>query len=246
MRIKLPLEFAAAAAMVVLIIGVIGVQQKEISTQQPSRITITRSAVENKQDSNRLSRRLEKVETTSISKPIAAFRKETEIKPIVLAMFVKPGTAVPSDETPVLPQAPSKSLSGKAAGIADEEDRSVSYFSESQPASEVPAQDAVTSVAPGATLSKDYHQLEEKGRLNLEQTRQRVKNLVQMQAGNILSGKDDQSASDQRSLTVNIPADRYNEFVEQLKHIAPFQTPPPSPPEDQTLIRVEIRFISSK
>ena len=246
LRIKLPLELAAAAAMVVLIIGVIGIEHKELSTQKPSRISTMRSAVEKKQDSNRLPRKLDKVETTSISKQITADNQETEIQPIVLAMVVKPVQSVRARATSVLQQAPSEPSPGKAAGVADEQSPSVSHFSEPQPTSEAPAQDEVESVAPEAPLSKDNRQLEEKSRLHLEQTRQRVKKLVQGLAGTVLSGRDDQPAPDQRFMTVSVPAGRYNEFVEQLRHIAPFQTPPPSAPEGQTPVRVEIRFIFSE
>jgi len=246
LRIKLPLELAAAAAMVALIIGVIGVQHKELSTQKPSRISTMRSAVEKKQDSNRLPRKLDKVETTSISKQITAYSKETEIQPIVLAMVVKPAKSVRARATSVFQQAPSVPSPGKAGGVADEENGSVSHFSTPQRASEMPVQDPVKSVAPEAPLSKDNRQLEEKSRLNLEQTRHRVKKLVQALAGTVLSARDDQLAPDQRLMTVSLAAGRYNEFVEQLRHIAPFQTRPPAAPKGRTPIRVEIRFISSE
>jgi hypothetical protein len=245
LRIKLPLELATATVMAVLIIGLIGIQNKELSTQQPSRISITRSAVEKKQGSNQISRRLKKPEPTLVSRQSASDRKENQIQPIVLAMVVKPVKSVRADETAGFQQAPSEPSPGKAAGVADEENDSASYFSTPQRASEMPAEDVVKSVAPEASLSKDNRQLEEKGRLNLKQTRYRVKKLVQALEGNVLSGRDDKPATDQQSMTVNIPAARYNEFVGQLGHIAPFQTPPPSPPKGRTLIRVEIRFISS-
>jgi hypothetical protein len=245
LRIKIPLELATAVAMAVIIVGVINIQNKEISTPQPSQITIARSVAEEEQDSKQVSPRLRKAETTSVSKQIAAYNKELEIQPIVLAMVVKPVKSVRRNETLGFQQAPSEPSPGKAAGVADEENRSVSYFSTPQRASEVPAQDAVKSVAPEASLPKDNRQLEEKSLLNLNQTRYRVKKLVQALEGNVLSGRDDQQAPDQRPMTVNIPAGRYNEFIGQLRHIAPFQTPPPSPPKGQTLIRVEIRFISS-
>jgi hypothetical protein len=244
-RIKLPLELATAAVMAVLIISVIGIQNKELSTQQPPQISITRSAVEKKQDSNRLSRRLKKAEPTLISRQPASDRKENQIRPIVLAMVVKPVRSVRIDETLGSRNALSETSPGKAAGVADEENRSVSYFSTPKRASEAPAEDAVKSVAPGASLSKGNRQLEENSLLNLKQTRYRVKKLVQALEGNVLSGRDDQPAPDQRSMTMNIPAGRYIEFVGKLRHIAPFQTPPPSPPKGQTLIRIEIRFISS-
>jgi hypothetical protein len=245
LRIKLPLELAAAAVMAFLIIGVIGIQNKELSTQQPPRISITQSAVEKKQDSNRVSRRLKKAQPTLASRQPASDRKENQIQPIVLAMVVKPVKLVPAHEISGFQQDLSERSPGKAAGVADEEKGSVSYFSTPQRASEMPAQDAVKSVAPEASVSKDNRQLEEKGRLNLKQTRYRVKKLVQALEGHVLYGRDDQPAPDQRSMTVNIPAARYNEFVGQLGHIAPFHTPPPSPPKGRTLIRVEIRFISS-
>lgn len=245
LRIKIPLELATAAVMAVLIIGVIGIQKEERHLQRTPQVSISQTFLEKKQDSNRLSRRLKKAETTSVSKQRASYRKEPEIQPIVLAMVVKSGKSVRVDETLGFQQAPSEPSPGKAAGVADEENRSVSYFSTPQRPSEVPAQDAIKSGAPAASLSKDSRQLEEKSLLNLKQIRYRVKKLVQALEGNVLSGRDDQQAPGQRSMTVNIPAGRYNEFVGELRHIAPFQTPPPSPPKDQTLIRVEIRFISS-
>jgi hypothetical protein len=245
LRIKIPLELATAAVVAVLIIGVIGIQKEERHLQRTPRVSVAQTALEKEQDSNRLSRRLKKAETTSISKQPGSYRKENKIQPIVLAVVVKSGKSVRVDETLGFQQAPSEPSPGKAAGVADEENRSVSYFSTPQRPSEVPAEDAVKSVAPEVSLSKDKRQLEEKRLLNLKQTRYRVKKLVQALEGNVLSGREDQQAPDQRSMTVNIPTDRYNEFVGQLRHIAPFQTPPPSPPKGQTLIRVEIRFISS-
>jgi hypothetical protein len=244
LRIKIPLELATAAVMAVIIVGVIGIQNKEKSVRQPPRISITRSAVEKEQDSKRLFRRLKKDETTSISKQIKTYRKEPDLQPIVLAMVVNYGKSIRVDETLGFQQTPSEPSPGKAAGVADKENRSVSYFSPPQRPSRVPAEDAVKSLAPEVSLSKNNRQLEEKSLLNLKQTRDRVKKLVQALEGNVLSGREDQQAPDQQSMTVNIPAGRYNEFVGQLRNIAPFQTPPPSPPKGPSLIRIEIRFVS--
>jgi hypothetical protein len=235
LRIKIPLELATAAVMAVLIIGVIGIQKEESHLQRTPQVFTSHTALEKEQDSKRLSRRLKKAEKTSIS-------KQPEIQSIVLAMVVKPVKSIHLDETLGFQQAPSEPSPGKAA---DEENSSVSYYSTPQRSSEVPAEDAVKSIAPEISLSKDNRQSEEKSLLTLKQTRHRVKKLIQTLGGNILSGRDNQPAPGQRSMTVNIPAGRYNEFVGQLKHIAPFQAPPPSPPKDQTLIRIEIRFISS-
>ncbi len=244
LRIKIPLELATAAAIAVLVIGLIDIQQKERHLQRTPQVFTSYTTPEKKKDSKQLSRKLKKAEPTSISKQPASYTKEPEIQAIVLTMVVKPVKSVLPEEALVFQQAPSKPSPEKAMGVADEENRSVSYFSAPQRASEVPVEDALKSVAPGASLPKDNRQFEEKDLLNLKQTRYRVEKLVQALEGNVLSARDDQPAPDQQSMTANIPAGRYNEFVVQLGHIAPFQTPPPSPPTGQTLIRVEIRFIS--
>jgi anti-sigma factor RsiW len=243
LRIKLPLELATAVAIAVIIVGVIRIQNNEISTRQPSPVSISRSVAEQKQDSKRVSRKLRKAETRSVSEDIASHKKVIAKQPIVLALVVKYGTSVPGETPPGVQPSPS-AQSGKTASVADEENRSVSYFSRPQRASEPPAKDSVTRVAPGVSMSKDNRPVEEKSRSYLNETRYRVKRLVQALEGKVLRGKDDPPAPEQQTMTVNLPAGRYDEFIRQLEHIAPFQTPPPSPPPGQPLIRVEIRLIS--
>ena len=244
LRIKLPLELAAAAAVALIIVGVIRIQNNQTVTRQPPPISISRSVTEQKPVSKQSSRRLRKSEIQSYSDHLTPQRILIGQQPIELVLVVKSDISAPGPRQPRIQSSPSALQTGKTASVADEKNRSGSYYSQPQAESEPPAEDAVAPVAPGISAARDTRPFEAKSRSKLYQTRLRVETLVQVLAGEVLSGKEDLPAPEHETMTVNLPADRYNEFVRRLGSLAPLQSPPPSPPQGQSHLRVEIRFVS--
>ncbi|MBW2409183.1 MAG: DUF2275 domain-containing protein [Deltaproteobacteria bacterium] len=254
LRIKIPLELASAAALALLIVAVIGIQKEEKPIFQKPQVAVTRSTLEAEADSNRLSRPLEKAGPMPTAKQHGGDRAETKIKPIVLAMILKSGPPDRLGDTRIFEDAASESARGKATGLAESKDRSLTHFPKQKRADQRPAEDeireraSVESPSAAASLRQNEQEIKETRRLNLDETLSRVHTLIRSLGGNIFSEKETVQLQDVKQITVAIPADRYSEFIDELRRIAPFQTSPPPPPmtTDQDSIRIHIRFIVPK
>jgi hypothetical protein len=254
LRIKIPLELASAAALALLIVAVIGIQKEEKPVSQKPQVVVSRSALEQKIDSNGLSRPLEKAGPMPAAKQRDIHKTETESKSIVLTVIVKSGRSDRLDDTMVLQDAASEPSHGKAASLEETEEGSLTRFSRQKPAFQKPAEDRIKKRAPAkspgaaATSDQDKRGVRDKHRSDTDGIVSRVQALVQSLAGNIRSERETGQTQVLRQVTVDIPAGRYSEFIDELGRIAPFQTPPPPPAItlNQDPIRIQIRFIVSQ
>ncbi|MGD2268859.1 MAG: zf-HC2 domain-containing protein [Desulfobacterales bacterium] len=250
LRLKIPMELASAAALALLIVAVIGIQKEEKPISQKPQVVVSRSALEQKIDSNGLSRPLEKAGPMPAAKQRDIHKTETASKSIVLTVIVKSGRPDRLDDMMVLQDAASEPSHGKAAGLEETEEGSLTPFPTQKPDSQKPAEDRIKKRAPakshGAAADSDQvkrgvreqHQSDPDGIVS------RVQALVQSLAGNIRSERKTGQTQVLRQITVDLPAGRYSEFIDELGRIAPFQTPPPPITLDQDSIRIQIRVIA--
>ena len=250
-RIKISLELATAAVMAVLIFAVISTQQPERHFIRDSEPSISSPILERAADPYGASSELIK------SKPdmnqTTPNRLEKEIQPIRLAVVVKIGESGSVTETMEYQDAASEPAPGMAIGVMGTESQSVTSFSEKRSRPQTPVAESAEKFVPARSprqatpLRKDEQKVKEKILLNLSETLQRLIKIIQSLEGSVLSESDSEQSQSLKMVTVSIPARRYNEFVEELKQMAPFRTPPPyHPASDQDSIHMQIRFIVSE
>jgi hypothetical protein len=252
LRIKIPLEFAAAAIVAVIIFSVIGIQQPERQLVRAPGRSISSLALEQEEGGYRVSPELIKSKAKPDFRHTTPQKLVKENQPIALAMVIKIGESGPVTLTMEIQDAATEPLPGKAAGIMDTESCPSIYFSEQRSMPQPPVAESSEKVAPArsprqaASLRKDERKVKEKTLLNLSETFQRLKNIVQSLEGSVLSESEIEQSQSPQMVTVSLPACRYDEFVEELERMAPFRTPPPSPSvSDQDPIHIKIRFIVS-
>lgn len=252
LRIKVPLEFAAAAIVAVIIVTVISIQQPARQLVQAPQRSISSSALEKEVGGYRASPELMKSEAEPDFRHTASQKAATENQPIALAMVIKIGESGSTTLTTEIQDAATEPLPGKTAGIIDTKSRPSISFSEQEsmphPFVEEPSEKVAPARSPkqAALPRKNERKVKEKTPLNLSEILQRLKNIVQLLGGSVLSGSETERFQSLQMVTVSLPARRYEEFVEELERMAPFRTPPPSPPVSaQDLIHIHIRFVVS-
>ena len=82
------------------------------------------------------------------------------------------------------------------------------------------------------------------GEMKGGETVSRVKDLVSRVDGRVLSTQYDEQTKRPKMLSVEIPSDRYSSFHTELARIASLENPPPTISEkDHDLVRIDIRFV---
>ena len=255
LRIKIPLQFATATVMAILIFSFLYIQQpekqivdmreglKHVKMAKKAKVDIAKGAPEKE-----------------AYKPKSVFEKTTvhqsikERKIIELALLLKtraPSITYAPDTVMEAIPAPKK----KARAIEEEEtykgtiprtraDRlkapdakmKTGVLKEEKQAMALPGR-KMTALKDEIGLSSSY----------LDDILSRVKNLIDRVDGKVISVEYDKHSEQPQSITGDIPAKNYNSFWRKLKELAPLQAPPPAIPEkDQKVIQIRIRFISSK
>ena len=228
-RIKIPLEFATAMAMAVLIFSIIYIQQpQKMIPEAPERSTHDRITEKTSTDTVKPTVK----EEAYISKPVVEKPKAQppaeEREVIELALLVEkegsgkgyaPGEAErPRMTRPAAPKAEMKTDTLKKekqiAGLATEE----------RP---------VTEEEPPSPLSR------------LRDTLTNVKELIKLAEGRTLAVEYEPQTNRPQSILAEIPAKNYISFCDQIKGFAILQNTPPTISEsDQRTIQILIRFIS--
>lgn len=246
-RIKIPLELASAVALALLVVAVIGIQKEEKPISQKPKMVVSRSAHEQEADTNGLSPTWQKSIPMPAAKQDATDRTKTGLKSIVLTVLVKSHQPDRLDEPMAVQDVTPKPYHGKAAGLEETENGLLSRFSKQKPG-EDKIKERAPDKSPGAadTSDQDKRKVRDKYRSDPDLIFSRVQALVQSMAGDIISERETGRTQDLRQITVDIPASRYPEFIDELSRMAPFQTPPPTIARDQESIRIQIRLTVSQ
>jgi hypothetical protein len=256
-HIKIPLELAAAATMVILVFAVLNIQQTEKIAQIPKVATYQKAAEEPATD--RLKPVLKKEAKGSAQVHEEVPKKLADKDNIMIARKsrAKPLKRAPESAfappLPVLEKVKVKQDFGEEKPIelvlvlkkefidrayeAGGDMEADSFFEREQIADEKErtlkssAERSVTAghIAPAANL---LH---------------RVKNLVQLVDGRVLSEEYESQTNQLQSIHAEIPAKQYEIFRSKLTRFATLQTSPPVlSDKDRETIQVRIRFKSSE
>ena len=255
LRIKIPLQFATATVMAILIFSFLYIQQPEKKiVDMREGLKHVKMAKKAKVDTAKGAPEKEAYKTKSVFEKTTVQQSIKERKIIELALLLKtraPSIPYATDTVMEAIPAPKK----KARAIEEEEtykgtiprtraDRretpdakmKTGVLKEEKQAMALLGR-KMTALKDGIDLSSSY----------LDDILSRVKNLINRVDGEVLSVEYDKHSEQPQSITGDIPAKNYNSFWRKLKELAPLQAPPPAISEkDQKLIQIRIRFISSK
>jgi len=241
-RIKIPLELATAAAMVVLVLAILNVQQpKQRTVDVPG---VSRELIAGKKPDVAPAKPTTKKDTFQ-SEPsleaVAVQPLERESAPIELALVLTPEVSsrayAPSEamevaqaqrkgegETRVFMDAPPKAKM-KMGAVHQEKGAS------GLPPTEIAALKDETKPSPSY----------------VDQTLSKVKNVIELAGGKVVSTEHSKESGQPPSLHAEIPAEHYSAFCEELRKLGNLQsTPPALPATDQEIRQVHIRLISPK
>lgn len=266
-KIKIPLQFAGAAAAAVLVFFVLNVQQPREGLQHrplPAKqeeiareVTPTAPAPHRSAPPKRakLARRSapatpEPHAVVQAPKPLLSVEDlegdtaKRRSVPIELALVIqthrpRPGASAQSAPSKVLDSLPTETEMKKGMMAAKQPP--------SKAAAEVP--DAVdeereTQEAPIDGSDRSYKDRSLPSSDYPATLFPRVKELVTINHGRVLTVEYEGSTQNPRSILVDMPADRIGSFSDGLKALGHFKTPPPTPSDDTgDMIRVRIRFL---
>jgi len=217
-RIKVPLEFATAAAIAILIFYVSSIEQRETQiARAPNALTPLSGEREGALDTVKTKPKGEPGRPRLALEDELARQRDEGREPIQLVLVLERETFRTAYEPSAgmeAAQAPEK-----PATIGEEEAFEV-------PRPEVKKQAA--GVAQDVALSK-------------------ASELIRRAGGKVISIEHEAETDQAKSVRAEIPADRYNAFVENLREIAPLQSPPPTVFETgRESVQIRIRFTSPK
>ena len=217
LRIKIPLQFATATVMAILIFSFLYIQQPEKQIVDiRDGLKHVKMAKKAKVDAAKGAPEKEDYKPQSITKETAVQQPIKERKIIELALLLK-------TKAPNITYAPDAKMK---TGVLKEEKQAMAL-----------PERKMTALKDEIGLSSSY----------LDDILSRVKNLIDRVNGKVISIEYDKHSEQPQSITGDIPAKNYNSFWRKLKELAPLQAPPPAISEkDQKVIQIRIRFISSK
>jgi len=230
-RIKVPLELATVAAMAILILTVLNIQQpgKEETADVPLDSDQLVSAEKARVDAAKPMVKTEDYKSKPSFEKAATEPSETKREIIELILLVKTeafSTAYPPSAAKEL--APT---SRKRGTRIDEEGIDVSSY-------------ARTGIGKQAVPLAETKTLEPKQEEGGDETLSKVKNLVERIDGKVVSIEYEKQTEQPQSIHAEIPTRHYNSFCDGLRDIALLQTTPPTISEkDQKLIHIRIRLI---
>ena len=240
-RIKIPLEFATATAMAILIFSIIYIQQPEkMIPEAPESSTQVRIT-----------------EKTSMDTASPTVKEEAYIsKPVVEKATAQP----PAKEREIIELALliEKEGSGKVYAPSEAVDKEQAQRSEAErprmarrsaPKAEIKT-DTLKKEKQIAGLAIEERSVLEEEPLssfsNLHDTLTKVKELIRLVDGKILIVEYEPQTDRPQSILAEIPAKSYTSFCDKLKGLAILQNTPPTISEKgQRTIQILIRFISS-
>jgi len=254
-RIKIPLEFAAVAAMAILVFSILHIQRQNNQVADVPGISAP-VRIAKKPMAEALTPEI----TKETYKPKPAFQADTarppkrERKTIELALLLKPeapGRAyAPSSAMDAAP-APAKEGKILEEELAREIDSSGTGISRRAAPRVGIKRDWIEEKKPALELPKAEHRkFYDEGGISfssLQDMLSEVKNLIGLAEGKVISIEYDKQTERPQTISAEIPAKNFNSFYEKLKRLAVLQTPPPAVSEkNQQAVPIRIRFIFSE
>ena len=239
-RIKIPLELATAAVVGVLIFFAINIQQSEKMMSQIQEravdVEISKDTSMHKAETKPINRAYKSAPVME-SAGVSETAKRREV--IQLALLL------PKEKTQATYELKEDEDETVAAGKGETRARSarLSASSSRKKATPLGKEDKVmeSAIEEAPTHKpKSVSQAPDGSR-----TLSEVKNIVHLVNGQVISIEYEKQTEHPKSLRAEIPAKDYLSFTEKLRHIAPFQSPPPTlPTASPERIEVRITFMS--
>ncbi|MDY6854640.1 MAG: DUF2275 domain-containing protein [Thermodesulfobacteriota bacterium] len=229
-RIKIPLEFATAAVLGILIFLIINTQQiRDIQVPIVGKAPLeTAERRSNKSDTYFAHESLKKVSPTKpkMSKTLQEPADILQNEPILLTLLIHPKGS-DSKQMP-LSEMDSVHNGGKESAPPEKMKRRTMQLTDSDRFGEFALEEADRGNAPSREV---------------EDAIQRIKELTTQVEGATLSTPEEKDEALPQSLRIEIPTRDYNYFVNQLSEIADFQSPPPQvSSKGIQKLQVDIRF----
>ena len=241
-RIKIPLELATAAAMVVLVLAVFHVQQPKqrmVSGPDVSRELLAIGKSGTARGKATAQKGIVKPEPSLEAVAVQPLDKERA--PIELALLLTP-------EVSGRAYAPSEAMDAAPAPRKAEGETRV--LMDAAPKAKM-KMGALQEEKRGAGLQlREMAHLKDETKPALsyvDQTLSKVRNVIELAGGKVVSTQRGAESGHPRSIRAEIPAQHYNAFCEALRKLGQFQSTPPALPEtDQEVVQVHIRLVSAK
>jgi len=239
LRIKIPLQFAAAATTAVLVFFVFHTIQPPKQIEEA--LTISRKVETSDRimaDAVKPSIKKEAHKSKSILKGAATAPAIVDkIRPIEIALLIHEKTPVMDHETKEDIKAPaSMSYASKpkmARRVAPRVNLEAGRVEETEQTAALPLKERLETKDEGTVTTSD-----------LEETLLKVKNSINLSEGKVISIEYEKETGLPRYITAEIPAEKYNAFLEKVNQIGTLQTPfPAKPQKDQKRVQIRIRLI---
>lgn len=240
-RIKIPLEFATATAMVVLIFSILYIQQPEKMIQGvPESSTHVKMTGKTSMDTVSPTGKGEAFKSKPVRGKATAQQPAKKREIIELSLLLekeKPGKAY----------VPSESL--KAAPVQERDAERPRTARLAAPKAEMKKDTLRRKKQVTGIAEEKRPVLEEEPRPSLSglhDTFIKVKELIMLAEGRTLSVEYEPHTERPKSIRAEIPAKNYKSFCDKLNRLAILHPSPPTiSKNDQGTIRIRIRFISS-
>lgn len=243
-RVKIPLELATAAAMVVLVIGILKVQQPKQRTEDVPRVS-RQLRIAGKSGTGSAPAKPTTQKGTLKSEPsleaVALQPLERQSTPIELALLLTP-------ELSGRAYAPSEAMD--VAPVLKKAEGETRVLMHACPKAKI-KMGAVQEEKRAAGLpSKEMATLKDETKPSpsyVDQTLSKLKTVIDLAGGKLVSTERAKESGQPQSIHAAIPAEHYNSFCEELRKLGNLQSTPPALPEtDQEVVQVHIRLISAK
>ncbi len=240
-RIKIPLEFATATAMAVLIFSILYIQQPEkMISDVPESSTHVEMAEETSMDAVSPAGKGEAFKSKPVLEKTTAQHPAKRREIIELALFVK-------KEGTGKAYAPGEDMEAAPARQRDAERSRMARLA--APKAEMKTDTLRRKKQVTGFAEEERPVLEEEPRASfssLHDTFVKVKELIMLAEGRTLSVEYEPHTERPKSIRAEIPAKNYKSFCDKLNRLAILHTSPPTISEkDQGTIEIRIRFKSS-
>ena len=240
MRIKIPLEFASAVAMVILVFALVNVQQKE---RRPSEILLgseQSNALKDSPVEYAADRTIEKKhgETPPGSKPAPVPKRIREKQQIELAFLIE-------KRRPLAQSVPGAAREAERTMVKEEERARVAGV-RAAPGKKTKASEPMEEAADVERTIREEGTMRDEADLSdrrFNETLSQVKNLIEDMEGKVMSQDYEAEPGRLQTIQAEIPVRNYRAFIDRLSDFAEPQTPPPDllDKNDET-IEILIRF----
>jgi hypothetical protein len=224
MRIKVPLAFASAVAMAILVFALVNVQQKE---RRPSEILLGSEQSKALKDSPveyAADRTIEKKqgEPPPGSKPAPVPKRIREKQQIELALLIQ-------KRRPLAQSVPGATREAERTMVKEEERARVAGM-RAAPGKKTKASEPKEEVADVERTIREEGTMRDEADLSdrrFNETLSQVKNLIEDMEGKVMSQDYEAEPGRLQTIQAEIPVRNYRAFIDRLSDFAEPQTPPP-------------------